>query len=71
MLESGRPQFYAEEFVDLSDGRRVILKDDRGWAHWPVNSPDSSWKVANGHELTIEVILMLDPGDDELDGVDG
>ena len=66
MLESGKPQFYAEEFADLSDGRRVILKDDRGWAHWPVNSPDSSWKVATGHELTIEAILMLDPGDDEL-----
>ena len=66
MLESGRPQFYAEEFADLSDGRRVILKDDRGWSHWPVNSPDSSWKVATGHELTIEAIVMLDPGDDEL-----
>lgn len=66
MLESGRPQFYAEEFADLSDGRRVILKDDRGWSHWPTNSPDSNWKVATGHELTIEAIVMLDPGDDDL-----
>ncbi len=66
MLESGKPQFYAEEFADLSDGRRVILKDDRGWSHWPINSPDSNWKVATGHELTIEAIVMLDPGDDDL-----
>ena len=66
MLESGKPQFYAEEFADLSDGRRVILKDDRGWSHWPMNSPDSNWKVATGHELTIEAIAMLNPGDDEL-----
>ena len=66
MLESGRPQFHAEEFADLSDGRRVILKDDRGWSHWPINSSDSNWKVATGHELTIEAILMLDPGDDGL-----
>ena len=66
MLEAGKPQFYAEEFADLSDGRRVILKDDRGWSHWPMNSPDSNWKVATGHEFTIEAIVMLDPGDDEL-----
>ena len=66
MLESGKPQFYAEEFADLSDGRRVILKDDRGWSHWPMNSPDSNWKVATGHELTIEAIAMLNPGDDDL-----
>lgn len=66
MLESGRPQFYAEEFADLSDGRRVILKDDRGWSHWPVNFPYSQWKVADGRDLTKEAILMLDPGDDEV-----
>ena len=66
MLESGRPQFYAEEFADLSDGRRVILKDDRSWSHWPVNFPYSQWETANGRKLSQEVILLLDPGDDEL-----
>lgn len=65
-IEEGRPQFHAEEFADLSDGRRVILKDDRGYSDWPESSPDSSWKVATGHELTIEAIAMLSPGDDEL-----
>lgn len=65
-IEEGRPQFHAEEFADLSDGRRVMLKDDRGWSDWPVNSPDSSWKMATGHELTIEAIAMLNPDDDEL-----
>ena len=62
MLESGRLSFYAEEFADLSDGRRLILKDDRGWSSGPVNS----WKSANGRELTKEAILMLGPGDDEV-----
>ena len=66
MLGAGRPQFYAEEFADLSDGRRVILKDDRGWSHWPVHFPYSQWKVADGRELTKEAILILDPGDDEV-----
>ena len=66
MLESEKPQFYAEEFADLSDGQRIIFKDDGGWSHCPINSPYSSWKVATGHELTIEAIAMLNPGDDEL-----
>ena len=64
-IEEERDQFHAEEFADLSDGRRVILKDDRGWSDWPENSPDSSWKVSTGHELTIEAIAMLSSGDDE------
>ena len=64
--ESGMPQFHAEEFADLSDGRRVILKYDGYWSDWPMNSPDSSWKVATGHELTIEAIAMINQGDDEL-----
>lgn len=64
-IGEGRPQFHAEEFADLSDGRRVILKDDRGWSDWPETSLDSSWKVATGHELTIEAIAMLSSGDDE------
>ena len=69
MLESGTPSFYAEEFADLSDGRRVLLKDDRGWAHWPrgwpQDRPSGSWKVACGRALTKETILILDPDDNE------
>ena len=64
--ESGMPQFHTEEFADLSDGRRVILKYNGYWSDWPMNSPDSSWKVATGHELTIEAIAMINPGDGEL-----
>lgn len=65
MLESGRSHFYLEEFADLSDGRRVLLRDDRGWSGWPANPPDSPWKVTNGRELTKAVILVLDPDDHE------
>jgi len=61
MLESGRPQFYAKEFAELDDGRRILLKDDRGWSHWPVNSGNNPWKVAIGRELTKEALLMLNP----------
>lgn len=64
-LESGRPYFYVEEFADLDDGRRVILRDDRGWSFWPVNALDSQWKTAIGRELTKEAILILDPDDNE------
>ena len=44
----------------------MILKDDRGWSHWPVHFPYSQWKVADGRELTKEAIMILDPGDDEV-----
>ena len=61
MFESGMRELYAEEFVDLSDGRRVVLKDDRRWDFWPVPRPVSSWRLANGRELTRQTIMMLDP----------
>ena len=62
MLELGRLSLYAEEFADLSDGRRLILKDDCGWSSGPVNS----WNSANGRELTKTAFLMLNTGDDEV-----
>ena len=65
MLESGELSLYAEEFADLSDGRRVILKDDRGWSLRPFRYPDSSWKFASGRKLAKEAILVLDPDDNE------
>lgn len=57
--------FYAVEFADLSDGRRVVLRDDRGWFSWPVNSPNSEFRRACGRELTKYAILCLDPDDNE------
>ena len=67
-LESGELSLYAEEFADLSDGRRVILKDDRGWSLRPnryPRYPDSSWKFTSGRLLAKEAILVLDPDDNE------
>ena len=70
-LESGELSLYAEEFADLSDGGRVILKDDRGWSLLPNHYhrypryPDSSWKFASGRKLAKEAILVLDPDDNE------
>ncbi len=55
--------------ADLSDGRRVLLKDDRGWSSWPLGwpqiRPGGSWKVPGGRALTKEAILILDPDDNE------
>lgn len=69
MLESGTPSIFVEEFADLSDGSRILLKDDRGWSSWPrgwpQNRPSGSWKIACGRALTKQAILMLDPDDNE------
>ena len=65
-LDSGTLQFYLEEFADLSDGQRVILKDDRGWSGSYRNSGDSPWKHITGRELTTQAILVLEPDDNVL-----
>lgn len=65
MVDSGNPHFYLEEYADLSDGRRVMLNDDRGWSSWPLNRFDSRWKTAVGRALTRDTIWVLDP--DEVD----
>ena len=65
MAESGTPHLYAVEFADLSDGRRIVLRDDRGWRHWPVNTPTSRWKIANGREIFKMALLILDPDDND------
>lgn len=57
--------FYAIEFADLSDGRRVVLRDDRGWFSWPVNSRNSEYRRACGRELAKYAISCLDPDDNE------
>ena len=65
MVESGKPHFHLEEYADLSDGRRVMLKDDRGWSSWPRNGFDSKWRTAVGRALVRDAIWVLDP--DEVD----
>ncbi len=62
---SGEPGISALEFADLSDGCRIGLRDGRSWSHWPLNTPDSQWASANGHQLANEAILMLDPDDND------
>ncbi len=65
MAKTGRPHLYAVEFADLSDGRRIVLRDDRGWRHWPPNTPASRWRIANGREIAKMAILILDPDDND------
>ena len=65
-LESGTLAFYLEEFADLSNGQRVILKDDRGWNGSYRESRDGPWKLITGRELTKQTILVLDPDDEVL-----
>ena len=65
MAHTGRSHLYAVEFADLSDGRRIILRDDRGWCHWPPNTPASRWRIANGREIAKMAILILDPDDND------
>ncbi len=68
MVESGKPHFRLEEFADLSDGRRVTLKDDRGWSSWPRNDYGSKWRTAVGRALIRDAIWVLGP--DEVDTID-
>jgi hypothetical protein len=65
MAESGAPHLYAVEFADLSDGRRIVLRDDRGWCHWPANTPTSRWTIANGREITKMALIILEPDDND------
>ena len=65
MAKAGIPDLGAVEFADLSDGRRIVLSTDRGWNHWPENTPASRWRIANGREMTKQAILILDPDDND------
>lgn len=64
-LGRGTSVFFVEEFANLSDGRRILLRDDRGWYGWPANAPDSSWKTASGIELTSAILRVLEPDEEE------
>ncbi|MCY3851559.1 MAG: hypothetical protein OXF75_12310 [Acidimicrobiaceae bacterium] len=65
MTAWGMRGFRAEEFADLNDGRRVVLRDGRCWDFWPLNESDSIWRFANGRELTQQTISMLEPVDND------
>lgn len=65
LAQSSIPHLYAVEFAELSDGRRVVLRDDRGWCHWPPNTATSRFKIANGREIVKMAILILDPDDND------
>ncbi|MDE0065509.1 MAG: hypothetical protein OXN44_01415 [Acidimicrobiaceae bacterium] len=65
LLESGTPIFFIEEFAKLDNGRRILLRDDRGWSGWPINAAGSSWKVASGVELTRAAFRVLEPDEEE------
>lgn len=63
MIDLGMREFRTQEFAALSDGRCVVLRDDRRWEFWPLNEPGSAWRFANGRELTRQTISMLEPAD--------
>lgn len=63
-LESGRIHFQLKEFADLSNGRRVFWRHDRGWVGSCRESRDSTWKLVSGRELTRQTMLVLEPDDD-------
>jgi len=65
LAEASIPHLHAVEFAELSDGRRVVLRDDRGWCHWPPNTATSRWRIANGREIVKMAILILDPDDND------
>lgn len=63
-LDSGHHHFCLEEFADMSNGCRVIYKDDRGWYGRYWESRDSPWELLSGRALTKQVMLVLEPDDD-------
>ena len=65
LADASMPHLYAVEFADLSDGHRIVLRENRGWCHWPPNTPESRWRIANGREIVKMAILILDPDDND------
>ncbi|WP_419917853.1 hypothetical protein [Candidatus Poriferisocius sp.] len=56
-------RFSLEEYVDLSDGQRIILRKGRGWSGWSESDASSKWMYVSGQELTKKVMLVLEPDD--------
>ena len=61
--ESERLNFCLQEFAELSNGERVVLRDDRGWPGWSHAHSKSRWKHITGQELTRRVLTVLEPDD--------
>ena len=61
--ESEILHFCLQEFADLSNGERVVLRDDRGWTEWAQGHSRSRWKLITGQELTRLVLTVLEPDD--------
>ena len=61
--KSERLHFCLQEFADLSNGERIVLRDDRGWTGWSQGHPRSRWKLITGQELTKRVLTVLEPDD--------
>ena len=72
-------QFTLEEFVDLSDGRRITLRTDRGFGIGPLRVVDSMgkihevllgkhldmiWRFLTRNQLTQDVLTAVEPDDE-------
>lgn len=70
-IRSGSPtsreqSFSVAEFVDLEDGRRVILHRDRGWSQgWRSTAPVEVWPAPTEEELVEAVLNVVLPDDDD------
>lgn len=71
-IRSGTPtsrsqSFSVAEFVDLEDGRRVILHRDRGWSQGYVSTDpdDQSWPATTVADLIDSVLVVVLPDDDD------
>ncbi|HEY0641039.1 MAG TPA: hypothetical protein VGD67_25685 [Pseudonocardiaceae bacterium] len=59
--------FRVEEFATLSDGRRVVLSDDRGWSVGG-GSVDDLWARMTVASVEADVLLVVLPDDAEETG---
>lgn len=70
-IRSGTPtsrqqSFSVAEFVDLEDGRRVILHRDRGWTQsHHGGDPGEAWPAPTEEDLVETVLNVVLPDDDD------
>lgn len=58
--------FSLEEFADLDDRTRVVLRDDRGWSSSYGMSKGNSRRSVTGREVSTSAILVLEPDDNQV-----
>lgn len=51
------------EFAELSDGQRVVYKDDRGWSESTVSYRGREQRSITGREVATTATLVLEPDD--------